>query len=189
MFRRACPPNFVASAEQLEESLHFAKLQRCPHCKQSGTLIGHGFLRGYAERGSELVLRGRRPLCSNRFLRWGCGRTVAVLFDWVLPRFSAQAPALFEFAKAVIGGASRRAAWLMVTAAGMALTTGYRLWQRIHSAQSYLRTLLAALSRPPQCADATEPWEQLFKHFVAEFDGCGCPFSALQSRLQRPLLP
>jgi hypothetical protein len=34
-----------------------------------GTLIGHGLLRGYAERSSEVVVRGRRVFCSNRGLR------------------------------------------------------------------------------------------------------------------------
>lgn len=189
MCRIAYPPSFVSSVKRLDECLRFAKLQRCPHCKQSGTLIGHGFLRGYAEHGSELALRGRRLLCSNRLLRSGCGRTVVILLDWILPRFSVRAPRLFEFAKAVIGGASRRAAWLATATGGMALATGYRLWQQLQASQSYLRTLLSALSSPPKSLDALEPWAQLLEHFAAEFGEFSCPFSAMQSRLQRPLLP
>ena len=42
------------------------ELAWCPHCQQSGALIGHGVLRGYAECTSEVVVRGRRVFCSNR---------------------------------------------------------------------------------------------------------------------------
>jgi MSHA biogenesis protein MshM len=38
-------------------------------------------LRGYAERASELVFRGRRVFCSNRGQRLGCGRTFSVLLS------------------------------------------------------------------------------------------------------------
>jgi hypothetical protein len=137
------PPRFVSSVGQLEdECLRNAKLHLCPHCKQSGTLIGHGFLRGYAERGTELVIRGRRLFCSDRFLQRGCGRTVAIWFDNLLPGHTVRATTLLDFAKAVVGGTSRRAAWQMASTKALGLTSGYRLWQRLSHAQSYLRTKL-----------------------------------------------
>ena len=63
---------------------------------------GPGFLRGYAERGSEQVLRGRRFFCSNRALRWGCGRTFSVALMNVLTGFVVRTLTLFRFAQAVL---------------------------------------------------------------------------------------
>jgi hypothetical protein len=88
------------------------KLAQCPHCRQTGALIGHGLLRGYAERSSERVVRGRRIFCSNRGLRPGCGRTFSVLLTMVLSGFLVRTLTLFCFVTAVLGGLTRRAAWL-----------------------------------------------------------------------------
>jgi len=181
------PPRFVPSTGELDECLRLAKLQQCPHCKCCGTLIGHGFLRGYAEHGSERVIRGRRLFCSDRFLQRGCGRTVAVLLDCVLRAFTVRTRTLFEFANAVVAGDSRRAAWQRI-ASGLSLSSGYRLWQRLLGAQSYLRTQLLSLCVPPP-SPAPLPLAQLLDHFVAALSPSSCPFSAFQSRLQRFLLP
>ena len=182
------PPRFVSSIEELDASLRNAKLLLCPHCKHSGTLIGHGFLRGYAEHGSEWVIRGRRLFCSDRFLRQGCGRTVAILLDCVLPRFSVRAATLFAFAKAVVAGVSRRAAWLGASTKVTSLSSGYRLWERLLGAQCYLRTKLTSLGSPPASA-MTEPLAQLLDHFASALAICNCPFEQFQSQLQSAVLP
>lgn len=176
------------SKGQLDECLRSAKLRQCPHCKRSGTLIGHGYLRGYAERSTELVVRGRRLFCSDRFLGRGCGRTVAILLDHILPRHTVRATTLLDFAKAVLGGASRRAAWQTASSKVLGLTSCYRLWRLLQHAQSYLRTKLSSVTAPPASA-ATEPFAQLLEHFQAAFPVESCPFSSFQSRLQSPLLP
>jgi len=182
------PPRFVSSIEQLDASLRNAKLLLCPHCKHSGTLIGHGFLRGYAEQGSERVIRGRRLFCSDRFLRPGCGRTVAILLDCVMPRFSVRTTMLFDFAKAVIQGGSRRAAWLSAAANALSLSSGYRLWGRLLGAQCYLRTKLTLLCSPPASV-TSEPMAQLLEHFASALRACRCPFEQFQTQLQSALLP
>src|SRR5207247_1421567 len=51
----------------------------CPHCKAVGTLIRHGYLRGFDEGNSQRkTIRARRIFCSNRNARPGCGRTFSV---------------------------------------------------------------------------------------------------------------
>ena len=182
------PPLFVSSIEELDASLLNAKLLLCPHCKRSGTFIGHGFLRGYAEHGSERVIRGRRLFCSDRFLRQGCGRTVAILLDCVMPRFNVRAATLFAFAKAVVEGTSRRAAWLGAAVSAASLSSGYRLWGRLLGAQCYLRTKLTSLGSPPASA-MTEPLAQLLEHFASALAICNGPFEQFQSQLQCVLLP
>ena len=182
------PPRFVSSVEELEVSLRDAKLLLCPHCKRCGTLIGHGFLRGYDEHCSEQVIRGRRLFCSNRFLRQGCGRTVAILLNHVMPRFGVRAATLFAFAKTVVMGVSRRAAWLGTGAHALSLSSGYRLWQRLLGAQCYLRTKLTSLGSPPASV-ATEPLAQLLEHFASVLGPCNCSFEQFQSQLQSALLP
>jgi hypothetical protein len=71
------------------------KLTPCSHCRQTGALIGHGLLRGYAERSSDVVVRGRRIFCSNRDQRPGCGRTFSVLLSTVPSGFMVRTLTLF----------------------------------------------------------------------------------------------
>lgn len=164
------------------------KLTACPHCRVTGALIGHGFVRGYAEHGSEEVVRGRRVFCSNRGQREGCGRTFSVLLSTVLSGFVVRTLTLFCFAMAVPNGLTRHAAWPRAAGGTPALSSGYRLWRRTGQAQSTLRGRLWHLAPPPESA-AHEPLGQLLAHVVlvvgtSEAD----PFAALQDRLQQGLL-
>jgi hypothetical protein len=132
-------------------------------------LIGHGFLHGYAERSSGEVVRGRRFFCSNRALRWGCGRTFSVALMSVLLGFVVRTFTLFRFAQAVLGGLTRRAAWLCEASGAFALSSGYRLWRRLQSAQGALRSRLSREASEPLCA-AREPLAQLLAHFAVVLD-------------------
>jgi hypothetical protein len=170
------------------------KLFGCPHCRKAETLIGHGFLPGYAERCSERVVRGRRLFCSNRGLRSGCGRTFSVKLATVFAGFMVRTLTLWCFASAVVGGLTRRAAWLCAASNGMSLSSGYRLWRRLCAAQSTLRTRLCREAPVPPCA-AREPLAQLLAHLVAMIGAAVAavatevsdPFAAFQLRLQRGL--
>ena len=73
---RAVPKRFAADEAELGALGLQLKQWRCPHCGREGALIGHGWLRGYAEHGGEGVIRGRRVFCSNRFRRGGCGHVL-----------------------------------------------------------------------------------------------------------------
>src|SRR5690606_41180404 len=112
-------------------------------CRQSGTLIGHGFLRGYAERGSGLVVRGRRIFCSNRGKRPGCGRTFSVKLGCVLSGFVVRTLTLWCFVQAVLGGLTLRAAWLVEAAGARSLPRGSRRCARPAAAQGALSVRLA----------------------------------------------
>lgn len=153
----------MKDASALDEVLLEIKLRSCPHCRVTGTLIGHGFLRGYAERSSEQVMRGRRFFCSNRGLRRGCGRTFSVALASVLSGFVVRTLTLWCFTKTVLAGLSCRAAWLREAGCALSLRCGYRLWQRLCAAQSALRARLCREAEAP-ASSAREPMAQLFAH-------------------------
>ena len=171
----------------LSELLTRTKLRRVRTAGRIGALIGHGFLRGYAERGSELEVRGRSFFCSNRSLRWGCGRTFSVALVTVLAGFVVRTLTLFRFAQGVLGGRTRRAAWLCEASGAFSLSSGYRLWRRLQGAQTGLRSWLSREVKAPLCG-AREPLAQVLAHFEAVL-GEGEPdlFAAFQSHAQRAL--
>ena len=182
------PPRFVRDDPALTDVLLGLKLAQCPHCRRTGALIGHGLLRGYAEQTSEVVVRGRRVFCSNRGRRPGCGRTFSMLLSTVLSGFVVRTLTLFRFARAVLGGLTRRSAWLGAAAGALSLSSGYRLWRRLSGAQSWLRARLCRVATPPLCG-AREPLAQLFAH-AAVVVGSTEPdlLETLQLHLQRGIL-
>jgi len=146
-------PRFVADRLGLEQVLRDAKLQVCRHCWRFGTLIGHGLVRGYAARSGARVLRGRRLLCSNRFRRSGCGRTVTVsLASHLVNRVAdteslvcARCPAPSGVPAASLGdaGSSRR--------------RRSRLRRALRRVQSSLRSVLLPRTAPPGSQDPDIP--------------------------------
>lgn len=105
------PRRFVSSEAALDEARWAAKLQACPHCGRTGTLIGHGMLFGYAERTQERVVRGRRLFCSNRNRRPGCGRTLSIWLGAVIAGFVVRTRTLSHFVGEITEGKTRKAAW------------------------------------------------------------------------------
>ena len=177
---------FVRDPEQLSEALFAVKAEACPHCRQTGWLIGHGWLRGYAERDGGLRVRGRRLFCSNRFRRRGCGRTVAVLLADVLPRLVVGALCLFRFVSRVVEGATRLAAWRSALRGVTSSRHAYRLWHHVVAAHGRIASALVQRC-PPPTFDGTHPIGQCLAHLDAA--GCGTSaFAGFQSLLQRPLL-
>jgi hypothetical protein len=183
---RLGPKRFAADEAELRSVRVHLKLCPCPHCGRTGALIGHGWLRGYAEQAGVRVIRGRRVFCSNRFRRPGCGRTFSVLLGALLRGFVVRTETLFRFATEVTLGMTRKAAWHAATSGVMALSSGYRLWRRLGEAQSSLRARLCRQCPPPGCTHQ-EPVAGLLAHFRAAFAGADCAFSSFQLRLQRGL--
>jgi hypothetical protein len=180
-------PRFVSDEASLAEELHGIKLWACPHCQQAGALIGHGFLRGYAERESGLVLRGRRLFCSNRGRRPGCGRTFSVKLQTVMSGFVVRTLTLWCFVQAVLDGLTLRAAWLRETAGALSLSSGYRLWRCLCAAQSALRARLCR-EAPAPASTAREPLAEVVQHLAVVLGGGEADlFAAYQSRLGRGL--
>jgi hypothetical protein len=179
------PPRFVRDEGALGAALEGIKLVACPHCRRTGALIKHGVLRGYAERSSELGVRGRRVFCSNRGLRPGCGRTFSVKLATVLSGFVVRTLTLYRFVSAVVSGLTRRAAWLSAASGVLSLSSGYRLWRRLCAAQSALRARLCR-EVPAPSSVAREPLGELFAHLAIVVDhGETDLLAGLQDYLQR----
>ena len=149
-------------------------------------LIGHGLLIGYAELGSERVVRGRRLLCSQRGRRSGCGRTFSLRIASVIAGFTVRTGTLSRLLLAVVGGSCIKAAWEHHVSSGLTLGSGYRLWRRLVLAQSHLRSALCRLGPPPSCAHS-QPLAQLASHLQQTLGSTACLFAAFQLTLQRPL--
>jgi hypothetical protein len=185
------PSRFVRDESALDAVLLGIKVVPCPHCQQTGALIGHGFLRGYSERSSEMVIRGRRVFCSNRALRPGCGRTFSVKLGRVLSGFMVRTLTLWRFASAVVSGLTRRTAWLGAAGGALSLSSGYRLWRRLCVAQSELRARLCR-EAPAPASSAREPLAQLLAHLAVVVGAAvgaevSDAFAAFQLCLQRGL--
>jgi hypothetical protein len=127
-----------ALAERLKQTA-------CPHCKVVGTLIRHGFLRGYDEGDSQRkTIRARRVFCSNRQRRRGCGRTVSVWIADKIRRLSLTTHAVWRFLQRAVAGSIVAASRVVADC-----RRSDRTWQRFHLSQSKLRTALSACCPPP----------------------------------------
>lgn len=155
----------------------------CPHCQRAGTLIGHGVLRGYAERSSAWVVRGRRFFCSNRFRKGGCGRTFSVLLAQMLKRHVVRARTLGRFLAAAVAGVSLKAAWEEAARGLFSVQTGYRLWRHLTGSQPHLRTALCR-DAPPEDSRAPTPLGGLLDHLRSVLGRDACLFGAFQQRFQ-----
>lgn len=178
--------SYCSDIAQLNQYLEEIKITSCPHCGATGYLIGHGFLRGYSENAPTQVIRGRRFFCSNRYRKKGCGGTFSVLLGEVLKRFVVRANTLWIFLQGIADGFNKSSAWQKAQS-GFSVQSGYRLWQRFHQAQSYVRTLLCRRG-PPPFVDSEQPIAQLMQHFKSVFDSNTCPFESFQVAFQQPLL-
>ena len=180
------PPLFVRRRRELDELLLGARTMPCPHCHRTGMVVGHGLLFGYAEHGSELVVRGRRFLCSRRFRRSGCGRTFCVRLATVVAGFSVRTHALSRTLLAVVEGLCLKAAWERISS-GLSLRSGYRLWRRLLDSQSHVRTRLCSRGPPPACSDS-RPLAALIAHLQHAFGKeCPCLCAEFQLELQSHL--
>jgi hypothetical protein len=176
-------PQFVGDPKALDELLVLGKQMACPHCHRAGAIVGHGWLRGYAERGNAREVRGRRFLCSARLRLKGCGRTFSVWLKAIVPRFTVRTPTLSALLKAVVAGESRKSAWERLEA-GLSLRSAYRLWARLLGAQSHMRTVLCRLTPPPFTEDP-RPIAQLLAHLEQALGSAGCVLAGFQLELQR----
>ena len=155
----------------------------CPHCKAVGTLIRHGFLRGYDESSTRAKTeRARRIFCSNRNARRGCGRTFSVWLADKIRRLGLTSGALWRFLKHAAAGPVVAA---IRTADGhLSDRTWQRIWKRFDQAQCHIRTALSACCSPPQLPGAQRPAEHALAHLLAAFPNAPCPIAAFQHALR-----
>ncbi len=178
--------SFLESAVAFDAYRFTLKSVPCPHCRGMGHLIRHGFLRGYAEEGSERVVRGWRIYCSDRGRRRGCGRTHSVLLADMLRHRTVRAQRLWKFLAAWIEGMSIKAAWEKV-AARFDLDCGDRLMRTLRRFQTHLRARLCREEPPGPCLHR-DALAQTLEHLRSIFPSEDCPIAAFQLHFQRPFL-
>jgi len=168
-----------AIAEQLKQT-------PCPHCKVVGTLIRHGYLRGFDENNPKRkAVRARRIFCSNRNLRPGCGRTFSVWGEDKIRRLSLTTRALWRFLKDAVAG-SIAAAIRAVADCRRCDRTWQRIWKRFDLGQSKIRTALSAWRPPPElpAEPSRRPATQVLAHLQAAFPHADCPIATFQHTLR-----
>jgi hypothetical protein len=172
---------FCRSEQEWSTLAERLKQMPCPHCKAVGTLIRHGFLRGYDERDSQRkTIRARRVFCSNRHRRRGCGRTFSVWNADKIRRLSLTAHAVWRFLRRAVAG-SIAAASRFVADCRRSDRTWQRIWKRFDLGQSKLRTALSACCPPPdQPAESRRPATQVLAHLQAAFPEADCPIADFQ---------
>ena len=162
------------------------KQTACPHCRVVGTLIRHGYLRGYDECNSQRkTVRARRIYCSNRNRRRGCGRTFSVWYADKIRRLSLTTRALWRFLKDAVAG-SIAAAIRVVADCRRSDRTWQRIWKRFDLGQSKIRTALSARRPPPElpAEPSHRPAAQVLAHLQAAFPDANCPIATFQHTMR-----
>lgn len=174
---------FYRSHQEWDALAQRLKLTACPHCRLVGTLIRHGFLRGFDDGcPPRQTVRARRLFCSNRQARPGCGRTVSVWLADKIRRFSISTGRLWRFLQHTVAGSLRAA---IRATAGLSDRTWLRLWKRFQLGQSQIRTALTARCPPPPLPAEQRPAAQTLAHLHAAFPDADCPITAFQHTLRR----
>ena len=174
---------FYKTQTHLNFFLAQLKLILCPHCRKSGFLIRHNFLKGFSEHDcNSTIVRGQRIFCSNRNNRLGCGQTFCIVAAWVLPRFMISANSLWRFfeqvkTKAHLAGAFRRVKFPLV------LSSAYRLFKKFGLGQAHIRTHLNT-KKPPPAMQCSSPAIQTILHLKHVFNQTDCPISEFQYQFQ-----
>jgi hypothetical protein len=157
----------------------------CPHCKEVGALIRHGFLYGFDDGSPQRkTLRARRIFCSNRNARRGCGRTFSVWIADKIRRLSVTTRTLWSFLKNAVAGSV--AAAVRAVDCPLSDRTLQRLWKRFDQGQSNIRTALFGRCPPPMPAKpARRPAAaQVLAHLQAAFPDADCPIATFQHSMR-----
>jgi hypothetical protein len=166
---------WIAIAERLKQT-------PCPHCKAVGTLIRHGFLRGFDDSCKQRTVRARRIFCSNRNQRRGCGRTLSVWRADKIRRLGLTTAGLWRFLQRAVAAGIRAA--LRGSDCPLSDRTLLRIWKRFKHGQSKIRTALFGCCPPPELRTDDRPAAQVLAHLRAAFPGAPCPIAAFQQTLR-----
>ena len=176
---------FCNSAEECTALAERLKLIPCPHCNVVGTLLRHGFLRGFDDSSPKIkTVRAQRVFCSNRQARPGCGRTFSVWHPNKIRRLGLTADFLWRFLQRATAGSVLAAIHAMPCF--LSGRTLQRIWKRFVLGQSKIRTALAALCPPPQLPpeSSRQPAGHVLAHLQAAFPQADCPIATFQLTLR-----
>lgn len=178
-------PRYIAEESGSDDIRNRLMLIACPFCKLVGTLIHHGFLRGY--RNSEYSTRGKRFLCNHRRARnKGCGRTFSCLWTSVIAHRSIHTLSLWMFLSNIANGARSRLSAFKAVLPTNSGKTIHRLWKRFAMQQPIIRTDLLRLLKPPE-TKSENPIIQTITHLAAAFPSAD-PVADFQHHFQRSFL-
>jgi hypothetical protein len=173
---------FVRTADEWTALAERLKLTPCPHCQVVGTLIRHGFLRGYDETSPQRqTVRAHRLFCSNRQARPGCGRTVSVWLADKIRRLGLTTGGLWRFLQRAVADGILAA--IRGFDGHLSDRSLLRLWQRFHRGQSQLRTALFGRCPPPELPAEPQPAAAVLAHLLAAFPHAD-PIAAFQQTLR-----
>lgn len=179
---------FYRSEKDFRRFYFLLKQMPCPHCKEIGSLILHGYLYGYDEKVyGKRIIRGRRIFCSNRRRRKGCGRTFSLLKSNMLKGFNIGAESFWRFLRGIVKGRDKIQAFRHLRLS-FSNTTVYRLWKRFSQCQSRIRTHLFTRHPPPKLLHVHSPAIQTILHLKSVFKRGPCPICAFQECFQMAFL-
>lgn len=171
----------------MAQQLGKIKLMSCAHCGAIGTLNRHDTIYGNdPEAVDKQTIRGRRLWCSNRGRRGGCGKTMSLLFAWILPGHTFTAGALDRLLKRLCMGGSIQAAWEK-SRSQAALQSAYHLLQRLRLRMGEIRSALLKICRNP-ASSQKDPMIATYEHLRRAFSGHESPTAAFQYRLQMAMM-
>ena len=176
---------YYKSKEDFHQFYENLKQTLCPFCKVIGSLILHGYLRGYGENSfNRNDVRGRRVFCNNRKKhKKGCGRTFCVLAVNIIKNFSISANSLWCFLKNVGKHLSKIEAY-KTGKFPLSISSTYRIWKRFLNSQSQIRTHLIKICREPEVPETSCPGIQTIEHLKSAFSQSSCPITAFQDYYQ-----
>lgn len=179
---------FYKSQEDFRKFYLCLKQTTCPHCRLSGYLNLHGYLRGYDEKACcGKVIRGRRIFCCGRNRRGGCGRTFSVLAFNVLKKFIITAESFWGFLNNIAKGKDKNNS-LRSLRIPFSVSSAYRLWKRFSLAQTKIRLRLLKICSPPVSPHSRQPAIQTILHLKLAFKNARCPIAAFQDYFQASFL-
>ncbi len=161
------------------------RITPCPHCKQVGNLIKHGFLRGYDQQHQlDKTVRATRVFCSNRNHASGCGRTFSVWLADRVKRLYLSAESLWRFLSDAASSGNKLQAFRNLNS-GLSDSATYHIWRRFLNAQAAIRTALSSLCEPPRI-ETVCPAQHTLAHLHEAFkEHPLAPIAAFATTLQR----
>ena len=146
----------------------------------------HGYLRGYAATSHQIVTRGIRFFCSDRFAKGGCGKTFSIFWANSLPHTSLRTKEFWELLELTSLGKSLHNAWAS-SRLQLSLRSAYRWVKRFKLSLPHIRSrLYTDHSVPKAWADSVE--NLTLKELHQLFAEKGSPISVFQLRYQQPFL-
>jgi hypothetical protein len=130
--------------------------------------------------------RGQRVFCSDRGQRGGCGKTFPLFFAGVLPRHTFTAQLLGALLRALLGGATIKAA-AEILRLPFSLEAVYGIVRRLRLRLHALRSLLCR-EHPAPDSRQTDPLHQTLEHLQHLFPQDIRALAAYQRHFQEPLM-